>query len=125
MGGGILRSPNCCGAGRLVHHHRPLLHYAAITQRRDGDVRMVRHVGHPDHFRDRVLIRIRDWACWQHKDNCPLAAHVHRRARPGKRWPPVHNPQWWRAYAAPGVWSEQGDGRRIVLLLVALKDVPQ
>ena len=37
----------------------------------------------------------------------------------------MHNPQWWRAYAAPGVRSEQGDGRRIVLLLVALKDVPQ
>ena len=25
---------------------------------------------------------------------------------PRKRWPPVHNPQWCRVYAARGVWNE-------------------
>ena len=55
---------NRCGAGGLVHHHRSLFHRAAIRQRRDGNVRIVRHVGHPNHFWDRVLIRIRDRACW-------------------------------------------------------------
>ena len=102
-----------------------MFHRPAITQRRDGDMRIVWHVGHPNHLWDRALIGVRDGACWQQKDDCPLAAPVHRRARPGKRGPPVHNPQGRWVYAAPGMWREQGDRRRIVLLSVTFKDIPQ
>ena len=37
----------------------------------------------------------------------------------------MHNPQWRQVYAAPGVWSEQGDRRRIVLLPVTFKEIPE
>ena len=62
-GRGILRPPHRRGSGGLVHHQRALFHRPAIKQRRDGDMRIVWHVGHPNHLRDRALIGVRDGAC--------------------------------------------------------------
>ena len=37
----------------------------------------------------------------------------------------MHNPQGRGVYAAPGLWREQGDRCRIVLLPVSVEDVPE